>query len=130
MEFSKASIRLIQDRDKITVSHTRTVAAAFEKAHRNNLLTDNTFTVSINQKTVTLKKKNIEFFIMGTSVRPSHVIKDGDRITTQKLPFPTIDEVIAEIGKKAFDILTVLFNNEAVTIRKPLLTLTLNGHSC
>ena len=43
-------------------------------------------------------------------------------------PCPTIDEVIAEMGKKAFDILTVLFNNEAVTIRKPRLTFTLNGH--
>ncbi len=118
----------IQDRDKITVTHTRTVAAAFEKTHRNDLLNDNTFTVSVNQKKVTLKKKNIEFFIMGTSVQPSHVIKDGDRITTKKPPFPTIDEVIAEIGKKAFDIITVLFNNEAVTIRKPRLTLTLNGH--
>ena len=118
----------IQDRDKITVTHTRTVAAVFEKAHRNDLLNDNTFTVSVNQKKVTLKKKNIEFFIMGISVQPSHVIKDGDRITTKKPPFPTVDEVIAEIGKKAFDILTVLFNDEAVTIRKPRLALTLNGH--
>ena len=95
---------MIQDRDKITVSHTRTFAAAFEKTHRSDLLNENIFTVSVNQKTVTLKKRNIEFFIMGTSVRPSHVIKDGDRITTQKPPFPTVDEVIAEIGKKAFDI--------------------------
>ena len=47
---------------------------------------------------------------------------------TKKPPFPTIDEVISEIGKKAFDIITVLFNNEAVTIRKPRLTFTLNGH--
>lgn len=119
----------IQDRDKITVSHTKTVAAVFEKAHRNDLLKDNLFTVSVNKRTVTLKKKNNEFFIMGTSVQPSHVLKDGDRITTQKPPFPTIDEVVAEIGKKAFDKLTVLFNNEPVTIQKPRLTFTLNGHS-
>ena len=65
---------------------------------------------------------------METPVQPSHVIKDGDRITIKKPPFPTIDEVITEIGKKAFDIITVLFNDEAVTIRKPRLTLTLNGH--
>lgn len=118
----------IQDRDKITVTHTKTVAAVFEKTHRNDLLNNNIFTVSVNQKKVTLKKRNIEFFIMETAVRPSHVIKDGDRITTKKPSLPTIDEVLSEIGKKAFDIITVFFNDEAVTIRKPRITLTLNGH--
>ena len=49
-------------------------------------------------------------------------MKDGDVITTKKPSFPTIDEVVSEIGKKAFDILTVLFNNEPVTIQKPRLT--------
>lgn len=120
---------IIQDRDKISVSHARTVASALEKTNQSDLLTDTALTVSVNKKTVTLKKRNIEFFIMETSVRPSHVIKDGDRITTKKPPSPTIDEVITEIGKKAFDIITVLFNDEAVTIRKPRLTLTLNGQS-
>jgi hypothetical protein len=62
-------------------------------------------------------------------VRPSHVIKDGDLITIKNPPFPTVDEVIAEIGKRAFDIITVVFNDKAVTIRKPRLTLTLNGHN-
>ena len=64
---------------------------------------------------------------METPVQPSHVIKDGDLITIQKPPFPTIDEIITEIGKRAFDRITVLFNDETVTIRKPRLTFTLNG---
>ncbi len=120
---------MIQDRDKIHVSHPRTIAAALEKINRNDLLYENAFTVSINQKLVTLKKRTIEFFIMGSPVRPSQIIKDGDQITIQKQPLPTIIEVISEIGKKAFDIITVLFNDEAVTIRKPLLTFTLNGQN-
>ena len=64
---------------------------------------------------------------MGSPVRPSQIIKDGDQITIQKQSLPTINEVISEIGKKAFDIITILFNDEAVTIRKPLLIFTLNG---
>ena len=118
---------VIQDRDKITVAHARTVAAAFEKMQRSDLIIENDFTVSVNQKTITLKKRNIEFFISGTPVRPSQIIKDGDQITIQNHSLPTVDEVISEIGKKAFDTITVTFNEEPVTIRKPLLTPTLNG---
>jgi cell division ATPase FtsA len=118
---------VIQDRDKITVAHERTVAAALEKTNRSDFLNEKAFTVSINQKTITLKKRNIEIFIMGTPVRPTHVIKDGDKITIQKQPLPTVDEVIAEIGKKAFELIAVTFNDKAVTIRKPRLTPTLNG---
>ncbi|WP_255452117.1 Cell division protein [Sporosarcina sp. ANT_H38] len=118
---------VIQDRDKITVSHERTVAAAFEKTNQSDLTNNNAFTVSVNKKTINLKKRNTEFFIMEALVQTTHIVKEGDRITILKPPLPTVDEVISEIGKKVCDIITVLFNGESVTIRKPRLALTLNG---
>lgn len=118
----------VQDRDKISVTQERTLAAALAKIKRSDLLAEDTFTVTVNQKTVTLKKRATEFLIGETSVRASYVLQNGDNITVRKKPLPTVDEVAAEIGKRAFDEITVTFNRTAVTIKKPRLSIKLNEH--
>ncbi len=117
----------VHDRDKIIVTHTKTLAAALAKVNRSQLLSEDAFTVSINQKPVTLKKRMPEFFVGKTAIRPSYVLKDGDIITIQTQPLPTVDEVTTEIGKRSFDEITITFNESAITIRKPRLATTLNG---
>lgn len=119
----------VQDRDKITISQSKTVASALAKINRSKLLEENAFIVSINQKSVALKKRHTEFFIGKTPIRPSYVIKEGDFITLQKPHLPTIDEVAIEIGKKSVDEMTVTFNESVITIRKPRLSILLNGQS-
>ncbi len=127
-EVPKSIHTAIQDRDKITVIHPRTLAAALKIANRNELLNDNEFIVSVNQKKITLKKISNEFFINGTTAQPSQVVKDGDKITIRKHPLPTVNEVVSQIGQRGFDTLSVTFHDEAVTIQKPRLSATLNGH--
>ncbi|WP_203246627.1 cell division protein FtsA [Sporosarcina beigongshangi] len=117
----------VQDRDKITISQTRTLAAALAKTNQSKLLEVEAFTVTVNQKSVTLKKRHSEFFVGTMSIRPSYVIKDRDIITLQKPPLPSANEVALEIGKKAFDEMTVTFNDEEITIHKPRLSIRLNG---
>ncbi|WP_318614185.1 cell division protein FtsA [Sporosarcina sp. YIM B06819] len=117
----------VQDRDKIIISQTRTLATALAKVNRNKLLEEDDFTVTINQKSMTLKKRNLEFFVGNMPIRPSYVINDGDVITLQKQPLPSVAEVALEIGKKLFDEITVTFNGAALTIRKPRLSILLNG---
>jgi cell division ATPase FtsA len=118
----------IRDRDKITVTHSRTVSAALKIANRNELLTENEFNISVNQKKIALKKETNELFVNGTAAQPSQIVKDGDKITIQKHPLPTVNEVVFEIGQRGFDTMSVTFNDEAVTIQKPRLSTTLNGH--
>lgn len=119
----------VQDRDKITISQTRTLAAALTKINRGKLLEEDTFAVSINQKLMTFKKRHTEFFVDKTLIRPSYVIKDGDVITLQKPHLPNANEVALELGKKLVDEMTVTFNESAITIRKPRLSILLNGQS-
>ena len=119
----------VQDRDKIVISQTRTLAAALAKTNRSKLLEEDTLTVTINQKSVTIKKRSSEFFVGTTAIRPSYVIKEGDVITLQKSPLPSVADVALEIGKKSFDEITVTFNGTALTIRKPRLSMLQNGQS-
>ena len=118
----------VQDRDKITISQTKTVASALAKINRSKLL-EEAFIVSINQKSVALKKRHTEFFVGKTPIRPSYVIKEGDVITLQKPHLPNTDEVALEIGKKIVDEMTVTFNKSVITIRKPRLSIMLNGQA-
>lgn len=117
----------VQDRDKITISQTRTLAAALAKINRGKLLEEEAFIVSINQKSVTLKKRHVEFYVGNILIRPSYVIKEGDVITLLKPHLSNVDEVASEIGKKIVDEMTVTFNESVITIRKPRLSIVLNG---
>ncbi len=117
----------VQDRDKITISQTRTLASALAKINRGKLLEEDDFIVSINQRSVSLKKRHTQFFIGKTLIRPSYVIKEGDVITLQKPHLPNTDQVAVEIGKKTVDEMTVTFNESVITIRKRRLAIVLNG---
>ena len=70
----------------------------------------------------------MNFSSMVLAAQLSQVVKDGDKIIIQKHPLPTVNEIVSEIGKSSFDTMTVTFNDEAVTIQKPRLSTTLNGH--
>ncbi|MBE1554362.1 cell division protein FtsA [Sporosarcina limicola] len=117
----------VQDQDKINVIHAKTLAAALKKLNRSGLLKEMPFTLSVNQRTITLKGRTTHFSIGSIPISPSYVIKDGDDITIHSQPLPTVDEVVSEIGKRAFDVISVTFNGSLVTIRKPRLSITLNG---
>ncbi|WP_342505464.1 cell division FtsA domain-containing protein [Sporosarcina sp. FSL K6-2383] len=119
----------VQDRDKITITQTKTLAAALTKNNQSKLLEEETFIVTVNQKSVTLKNRHPEFFVGKMPIRPSYVIKDQDVISLQKPPLPSANEVALEIGKKAFDEMTVTFNDEVITIHKPRLSVRLNGQA-
>ncbi|MFJ7934796.1 cell division protein FtsA [Sporosarcina sp. NPDC096371] len=117
----------VQDRDTIVISQTRTLVAALAKINRGQLLEENAFIVTINQKAMTLKKCTSEFFVGKLAIRSSYVIKDGDVITRQKQALPSAEEVASEIGERAFDEITVTFNGSILPIRKPRLSIVLNG---
>lgn len=122
----KSLSTVIADRDHITVTQPRTLAAALEKTKHSQLLSAHTFTVIVDGKSLVLKKQTPHFTINGIPIKPSYVLKDGDVITLTNPSLPTTSEVALEAGKKAIEEMTVTFNGDAITIQKTRFNFLLN----
>ena len=118
---------LIKDRDKISASHTKTIATVIKSTNPSDFFGNNTFLLRVNQKEVTLKRRNSELYVNGIPARSQQVINEGDKIIIQKPPLATVNEVILEMGTKAYDTISIIFNHQEVTIQKKRLAITLNG---
>ena len=118
---------IIQDRDTIIIQDTKTIAAALAKLDRNDLLQQNGFKVTVDQKPVPFKSQAVEFTVNGTKIQSSYVIKNGDVIAINKKRLSTPSEVANELGKKLYLEMNVKFNGETVHIRKPRFCITLDG---
>lgn len=119
----------IQDRDRVSIIHKRTLAAALEQLKRQDLVTEAPFSLFINHKTTTLKSRKPRFYLRGIEIRTSHLINDGDTISIEVPAQLTVADVLQELGKKLYDEITVSFNDLPVTIHKPILFVKLNGVS-
>ncbi|MFD1927087.1 cell division protein FtsA [Sporosarcina siberiensis] len=120
---------IVQDRDKITLFQPRTLSAALEIIKSSHLLNTNKFTVKVNDKSVLLKNRSVQFSIQGTTISHAHLLKDGDVVEIHRPHLPTIEEVALETGNRVVETITVTFNNINLTIKKNKLTFVLNGET-
>ena len=117
----------IQDRDELVVSHEKTLVAALKKMSNPNLLTEKKFTIYIDRKPLTIKRRAVLFYIGKMVIKPTHTLKDGDIITFQKPQPSTIAQVMSNAGEKTVDKINITFNDEALTVRKSRYSFMLDG---
>ena len=117
----------IQDRDKVIVSHEKTLAAALAKISGTDLLKINSFTVHIDRNIMQVQEDAVIFRIGKIAIKPSHILHDGDIVTVQKPQPPTVADVAQKAGKTVVDKIIVTFNGEETIIRKARYVIMLNG---
>ncbi|MHA6260381.1 cell division protein FtsA [Sporosarcina sp. CAU 1771] len=117
----------IADRDCILVSHPLTLSTALKKTNLAHLLSAETFTVSIDGKSVILKNQAPIFHINGLPIAPSYVLKNGDAVKLTRPSLPTATAVAIEAGKNPIDKITVSFNGNDVPIKKARIQFEING---
>ncbi|CAM3150876.1 cell division FtsA domain-containing protein [Filibacter tadaridae] len=117
----------IQDRDTITVTHVHTLSAALQALNKSQLLNTKAFTVSIDNKEVSVKNRTTSFFLGNMTISPSHILKEADEVTLQEPSLPTVEEVAAELNIKISDTITVTFNGAKIRIHKPRVVISVNG---
>lgn len=119
---------VIQDHDKITVKHPFTLEDALsmiqgsETAHESHA-------VVLNGKRIQLTSKSTVYTRNGLPISPTTPVEDGDHILSVHWSAKTIADVVKELGIELFEQLTITFNGEQATIRKPRFSIMINNES-
>ncbi|MDW0110328.1 cell division protein FtsA [Sporosarcina aquimarina] len=119
---------VIQDRDKITIEHSLTLGDALNKLQSSET-NDELQSVVLNGKRIQLKSKSAGYTRNGLPITLTTVLEDGDYIISEQSAVKTIADIVKKLGIELYEQLTVTFNGEQVTIRKPRFSIVINNEN-
>lgn len=109
---------LINDRDRVIVSHNQTLEAALKRSKQHNLTTNTSFIVVVNGRPIKLSNWETSYLIGNLPVSLSHQLKANDQVSIQKRVLPTVCDIAKLVGIDLFTNMNVIFNDKKIAIRK------------
>lgn len=116
----------VQDRDVLTISYPRTVADALAKLKKQDLIQP-VYTLVVNGKAMTFKRKAVTYFHGTVPIPPSYTIQEQDEITVQQTASPTVKDIAAELEMRLEETAAIYFNGSPLELNKTLYSIRVNS---
>lgn len=115
----------IQDRDIVETVYPNSLQQIL--SNDPELISEKTFTLSIDHKPIHLNKWKTRFYIGESPINLTYRLQDGDKITVEKPNLPNVEEIAEELELPLFQKMTVFFNGKTIQIKKPAYQVIKNG---
>ncbi|OEH91793.1 cell division protein FtsA [Bacillus solimangrovi] len=119
---------ILKDHDKIETRYPITIRDLLNRIDDQDLIASlKPLRVTYNGSMMTVKGKEIDVKKNGLVTRLSQPINDGDQLLIGSRAKPTIKDILNEQNQQTTYSITIMFNNEPLTLTKEAAAVELNG---